>query len=204
MVSGDGANPAPAAAPSPLGDCHARPRVLAQPLVATVSRYLGPGGPRWSGRAQSRWVATLAWFFTVVLGLTACADASRRFTGVWRAVEPLDSTWLTGRPELAIGHFGRELTGVVHFLDDNGLPSQSCPCAFLDQRGLDLDLGTFVVTAEVCDAGIWAFEATLDENGADPALEVTVYRTDATSDRVTGRFVLEDVFVSDDRRECEP
>jgi len=80
----------------------------------------------------------------------------------------------------------------------------TCPCAFLDQRDLDLDLGTFVVTAEVCDAGIWAVEATLDEGGADPVLEVAIYRTDASADRVSARFVLQDVFVSDDRRECSP
>lgn len=178
--------------------------MLATRLVATVSRIIGPGGPRWPSRVLSRWVATLAWSLAVSLGLTACADASRRFTGVWRATESLDAAWLTGRPELAIGHFGRELTGVVHFLDDNGLPVSSCPCAFLDQRDLDLELGTFVVTAEVCDAGVWAFEATLDEDGADPALEVSVYRTDASGERVSGRFVLEDVFVSDDRRECQP
>jgi hypothetical protein len=139
-------------------------------------------------------------------GVTGCADASRMFTGMWRAEAPLETAWISGRPELAIGHFGPELTGVVRFLDDDGFPTASCPCAFLDQQDVDLDARRFVATTELCDGDTrWIWQLTLDDDGADPRLVGDVRRAaDEGTPPVAVSFRLDDEFVPDDRRECAP
>ncbi len=128
------------------------------------------------------------------------------FTGMWEAEAPLDADWIGGRPELAIGHFGPELTGIVRFLDDEGLPTLSCECAFIDQQDVDLDARRFVATTTLCDAEtllIW--ELALDDDGEDPRLVGEVRRAnDPDSAPAPVSLRLDDPFVPDDRRECEP
>lgn len=128
------------------------------------------------------------------------------FTGMWESRAALDGGWITGRPELAIGHFGPELTGVVRFLDDEGLPTLACSCAFVDQQDVDLDARRFVATTTLCDgATLWVWELELDDGGADPELFGVVRRAQPEGDApVEVRFVLDEEFVPDDRRECEP
>ena len=139
------------------------------------------------------------------LGAGACADASRMFTGVWRAETALESMWISGKPELAIGHFGPELTGVAHFRDADGLPDPTCLCAFIDQQDVDLDQRRFVATTTMCDepSTLLIWQLTLDDDGPDPRLVGDVRRAgDETSTPIAVSFELDDEFVPDDRREC--
>lgn len=128
------------------------------------------------------------------------------FGGMWESQVSLDAGWISGRPELAIGHFGSELTGIVRFLDDEGLPTQECPCAFIDQQDVDLAQRRFVATTTLCDdTTLWIWELELDDAGADPRLEGVVRRASPDGAApVEVSFVLDEEFVPDDRRECDP
>ncbi len=128
------------------------------------------------------------------------------FGGVWRAEAALEAGWISGRPELSIGHFGPEMTGIVRFLDADNLPTQACKCTFIDQADVDLPDQRFVVTTALCDtpATLLIWELTLDEEGADPRLvgEIRRANDEATPPEVVS-FRLDDRFVSDDLRECD-
>jgi len=128
------------------------------------------------------------------------------FTGMWKSVSALDGGWVSGRPELAIGHFGAELTGVVRFLDDEGLPPLACACAFIDQQDVELGRRRFVATTTLCDGTtLWVWELELDDDGADPRLFGVVRQVQPEgADPVEVSFVLDEEFVPDDRRECDP
>jgi len=136
--------------------------------------------------------------------LVACTDASRRFSGRWEATAALDEAWLDGRPELAIGHFGAELTGVVWYNDDYGVvPQAACPCAFIDQDRIDLDDGSFVITTERC-AGpvlVWTLASVEDDDG-EVALEGEVGPSGVQP--VAIKLERTDTFVPDDVRACDP
>jgi len=127
------------------------------------------------------------------------------FAGMWKAEAPLASGWITGRPELAIGHYGPEFTGIVRFLDDGGLPTQLCPCAFIDQQDVDLAQRELVATTALCDGEtLWVWHLTLDEQGAEPRLVGEVRpAADEVTPPVAVSFYLDQVFVPDDRRECD-
>lgn len=137
--------------------------------------------------------------------LVSCQNPNRMFTGVWQAEGPIgDESWSLGRPELSIGHFGTELTGLVRFLDDSGLPTRPCACAFIEHQRLDLDTANFVALTEQCDGSLWVWNLTLtgdsDENSY---LTGTVTEADGTG-FVEFSARLIDRFVPDDRRECQP
>jgi len=133
-----------------------------------------------------------------------CSDASRMFTGRWVARAPLEETWLTGKPELAIGHFGPELTGVAYYFESLGaVPDPLCPCAFIDHKEVDLDRAELTATTERCGVGptlIWFLE--LDEDGdGNPFLTGTVGPDDTQRAHID--LDLVDAFVPEDLRVCE-
>lgn len=126
------------------------------------------------------------------------------FFGMWEAdLELAEGGWIEGRPELAIGHFGTELTGVVRYLDGNRLPTLTCDCAFLEHQRVDLDGARFVAISEQCDETLWIWELTLEDEDP-PRLTGTVTRADQADEPVAVTFVLMDTFVPEERRECAP
>jgi len=141
----------------------------------------------------------------VILLSVGCQDPNRMFTGVWQAESPVGSEdWALGRPELSIGHFGTELTGVVRFLDDSGFPTLACDCAFIEHQRLDLGTATFLALTEQCDGSRWIWNLTLSGEDDDSSyLTGTVTQADGTN-FVEFEARLIDRFVPDDRRECEP
>jgi len=126
------------------------------------------------------------------------------FGGMWESETTLDASWLSGRPQLAIGHFGPELTGIVRFRDEDLIPRPVCGCAYLDQVDVDLTNQRFIATNELCDTPptVLIWDLTLEDQGADPRLVGEVRRAnDDTSPAVMVSFRLDDRFVPDDRRE---
>ncbi len=135
--------------------------------------------------------------------VVACDDPSKMFEGRWESVGVVeDSEFLGGRPELSIGHYGRELTGVVRFLDRNGLVTGDCACAFIEQQRVELEFERFVAVTERCngDVWIWELERIVDVDDLE-FLEGTVVRA-VGGVGTSVRFRLADEFVSDERREC--
>lgn len=146
------------------------------------------------------WAGLLAvWAVT-----SGCQDPNRMFFGLWEAEVALPDGWVEGRPELAIGQYGTELTGVVRYLDDNGLPTLPCRCAFLDHQRVDLDDRRFVAVSEQCDESLWIWELSLVDDEDPPMLEGTVTRANQADESVSVRFVLVDRFVPGERRVCVP
>lgn len=126
------------------------------------------------------------------------------FSGMWRSELTLTAGWIEGRPELALGHYGPEMTGIVRFLDEDNLPTQACGCAYIDQQDVDLTNQRFVATSELCDdpPTLLIWDLTLDDQGADPRLVGEVRRAnDASIAPEAVSFRLDDRFVPDDRRE---
>lgn len=139
------------------------------------------------------------------LGTGGCQDPNRMFFGVWEAEEALPAGgWLEGRPELSVGHFGTELTGVVRYLDGNRLPTLPCRCGFLDDQRVELDNERFVAVSELCEGPLLIWDLVLDEDADPPRLVGTVTRATQADDPLEVGFVLLDTFVAEERRECEP
>lgn len=134
-----------------------------------------------------------------------CQDPNKMFFGVWEAEEALpEGGWLEGRPELAIGHYGTELTGVVRYLDANRLPTLACRCAFLEDQRVELDNEHFIAVSELCDGPLLIWELTLDDEADPPRLVGTVTRATQADEPLAVSLVLLDTFVAEERRECEP
>lgn len=140
-----------------------------------------------------------------VLLVAGCTDADRALTGRWVSEAPIASSWLVGKTELTIGHFGPELTGVAWFDDDDGVASRVCPCAFIDQLTLDLDAKHFTASTDFCDGEKWLWDLTLDESVDPPVLVGRVEVKDAEGLQPIEdiRLVLSDTFIPDDRKLCE-
>lgn len=138
-------------------------------------------------------------FAAAALG-AACTDASHMFSGRWEASEPLAETWIAGRPELDLGHFGPEITGVIHYKDDLGVLDLDPPCAFLEGDSVDTDRKVFVATTEH-DAATYIWTLTrVDPDQGDPYLQGTVELESGAKVEVTFDFV--DTFVSDELKVC--
>lgn len=154
-------------------------------------------------RAPPRAVAAAFALAALALSAPACADADRMFTGRWVAHAPLDSAWLVGRPELAIGHFGPEVTGVAWFLDDDGIASRICPCTFLDPLTVDLDGRSFAATTTFCDGEVWIWRLTLDADADPQILEGSVEVAGDPTRAIAGvQLDLVDTFIPDEKKQC--
>lgn len=161
--------------------------------------------------ALRAWPGRLALVAASVVTLAGCGDVSHMFGGMWKSEAALSASFITGRPELAIGHFGREMTGIVRFLDEDAIVEQECGCAYLDQQDVDLDNQHFIATTTLCaeadeDPVILIWDLTYDDGGADPRLfgEVRVANDDITTP-VPVSFRLDDRFVPDDKHvACDP
>lgn len=123
------------------------------------------------------------------------------FTGRWQATEPLDETWLDGRPELHIGHFGPELTGVVRYFAALGvLPQSECECGWLEGDEVDLDHKSFVARGNHCGMPALVWDLELVESDDDIFLQGTV--GPSAEERVDITLVLLDNFVRDGDKLC--
>ncbi len=134
-----------------------------------------------------------------------CEDVSRMFAGRWGSTNVLQSEWLSGRPELAVGHYGPEVTGVVYFANAAGVVVGPCRCAFLDHQSVDLAAERFRATTELdCDGSVWLWDLAVEVDDNDDLFLVgTVETTDGTSRSLPLRLELIDRFVPEDRKACE-
>lgn len=140
----------------------------------------------------------------LVSSAASCSDTNRAFTGRWVSAASLDSDWLVGRPELAIGHFGPEVTGVAWFLDEDGIENPICPCEFIDHRAVDLDRETLVVSTTFCDGSLWLWRLALEEgDGDEPALVGTVEVSGDATRVLDVRLELLSTFIPNERKRCE-
>ena len=141
----------------------------------------------------------------VGLGLAAgCTNADRALTGRWASTMSLSSDWLVGRPELAIGHYGTELTGVAWFLDADGIVPRVCPCSFIDNRAVDVAHETFNAQTTFCDNSTWIWRLTLDDTVTPPELAGTVEVAGDASRVLDISFALVDTFIPDEEKLCPP
>ncbi|TNF29949.1 MAG: hypothetical protein EP329_14565 [Deltaproteobacteria bacterium] len=147
-----------------------------------------------------RWGAVL---WAAVALSAGCTDADRALTGRWGATEPVESSWLVGRPELAIGHYGSELTGVAWFLDGDGIASPVCPCAYVDQLSLDLGAEEFAASTDFCTGDKWIWRLALDDTHDPPHLVGTVEVKDAPSTLLDIELERIDTFIPDERKLCD-
>ena len=88
--------------------------------------------PRHSKSNSITFALRISWFLMMMFGVMACEDPNKMFEGVWvstdDAYDELEGA-LVGAPTLALGHYGRDLTGLVYFHEALGSSSfeQGCP-----------------------------------------------------------------------------
>jgi hypothetical protein len=144
---------------------------------------------------------------TLASGLTSgCDDLNEMFTGLWRATAVEAEGLFEGSPELAIGHFGREVAGVAYFKIVQGGSEYvaSCPCAFINHEQLDLDART-VRFATVCDDGLALdWRLTLSFEGSRRFLDGEVTRADGGPGRAVVRLERSEESVRDSEKQCPP
>ncbi len=141
------------------------------------------------------------------------------FEGVWVSEEaPFDALGgqLVGAPVLAVGHFGRNVTGVAYLRKfASGEYTDSCSCAYIEQRDIDVvDLErqtvAFTTTCEDPDpAGdppetlVW--QLTLSGDLVDEQLLVgTVRRADQSSAHVDITLGRVSTSVEATQKQCPP
>jgi hypothetical protein len=134
----------------------------------------------------------------------ACEDLNQMFTGLWRASAASPGGPVEGAPELAIGHFGREVAGVAYFKIVAGGSEfvSACPCAFIEHQQLDLGRRT-VRFATQCDGGPrldWRLELSIE--GARRFLDGEVTRADGGPGSAQFRLERAEEFVRDAEKQC--
>jgi len=157
-------------------------------------------------RATSRRAVARASVAVLLLSLAACQDPSRMFTGRWEAMEVVTSDWLPdGLPELAIGHFGPELTGVVWYLDENGLlgGGDGCPCSFIDHRSVNLTTRVFTATTTHCSGDVWIWRMERVDDEEELLLVGTVSDPSHTGREEVITLRLVDRFIPEERKRCD-
>lgn len=132
-----------------------------------------------------------------------CLDRSTMFEGLWISVDDVELGWIDGQVELAIGHFGAELTGVVYFLESDGIqPDSDCGCRFIDNKSTNLDAQTFVATITDCDGEILGLMLALDDSTGDETQLTGTLLDTVTQTSVDVTFVQQDEFITDARKVC--
>lgn len=194
--------------PTTATRCQGLPEVRATGIVSRMSsvcsdRPIEARSARWSPRPVRGLL--LGALVGGAIALSGCNDADRALTGRWVSEEPIDSTWLVGKTELTLGHFGPELTGVAWFDDDDGVASRVCPCAFVDLLSLHLGAKHFTASTDFCTGEKWLWDLTLDESVDPPVLAGRVEVKDNPGMQpIEGiRLILVDTFIPDDRKMCD-
>ena len=150
------------------------------------------------------------WPVLVVVILTAiggCSDANSMFTGRWSVEPVLDAPWPRTKPELIIGHFGSEVTGVLWFTDEFGVRPEvgdiPCPCTFIQHRALNLDRQELSISTSFCDAEVWLWDLVLEGDPvADATMTGTLTIADENGTTMDVTLKREDTFVRDDDKAC--
>lgn len=146
-------------------------------------------------------VAASAWW-----SLAGCDNLNEMFTGLWKATSVDAAGLFEGSPELAIGHFGREVAGVAYFKIVQGGSEYvvSCPCAFINHEQLDLGART-VQFATVCDSGLGLdWRLTMSSEGSRRFLDGEVTRADGGPGRAVVRLERTEDSVRDAEKQCPP
>ncbi|MCB9727582.1 MAG: hypothetical protein H6744_02680 [Deltaproteobacteria bacterium] len=135
----------------------------------------------------------------------SCDQVNSMFAGLWRSTLPAASGPFAGAPELAIGHYGREIAGVAYFKIVQGGSEYvaECPCAFIENKRVDLDART-VDFATKCDDLQLDWSLTLREEGTRRLLEGTVTRADGGPGSAEVQLERDDEFVRDEDKLCPP
>ncbi|MEZ4265180.1 MAG: hypothetical protein R3F39_02290 [Myxococcota bacterium] len=146
-------------------------------------------------------LASLAWW-----PAAGCDELNQMFTGLWRATSVEADGLFEGSPELAIGHFGREVAGVAYFKIVQGGSQYvaECPCAFINHEQLDLDART-VRFSTTCDGSLvldWRLKLTSE--GARRFLEGEVTRADGGPGTAVVRLERAEESVRDEEKQCPP
>ncbi|MGM0574805.1 MAG: hypothetical protein ACQEXJ_03620 [Myxococcota bacterium] len=150
-------------------------------------------------RLRAAW---LAFACAAALGAGACDNPNEMFTGRWEADQAHDGV-ITGAPIVAMGHYGREVAGVVYFdLFPGGPPVEACPCAFIDRPEVDLDAREVEFDTTCPGAVPQRWQLTLEERGDDLVLVGTVRPADGSPDEVSVELVNKARFVGDEDKEC--
>ena len=147
-----------------------------------------------------------------------CEDPNKMFEGVWETTFPahddLDGQ-LQGAPTLAIGHYGRDLTGLVYFHETLGASAftLTCPCAIISQGiGDTIDLDNRRVsfsttchdqTSETVSLD-WDLTMGDESDPEDRSLTGTVQRSDGGPDAVPVEFLRVSLEVEESDKQCPP
>lgn len=164
--------------------------------------------PSWPARARAwrAWVAALA-----LVCLAGCEDPNSVFEGHWVSNVEYSGTYFNGRPELALGHYGQEVAGVVYFKTGQVGTGHvaGCPCGFVGRSSLDLDARR-VVFNTVCETPgdepaeplDWILEI-VDDDGVR-VLDGTVQLTSTGEQVEQVTLQLTTTTVSDSLKRCPP
>jgi len=147
-----------------------------------------------------------------------CEDPNKMFEGVWETTLPehddLDGQ-LQGAPTLAIGHYGRDLPGLVYFHETLGASAftLTCPCAVINQGiGDTIDLDNRRVsfsttchdqTSETVSLD-WELLMGDESDPLDRTLAGTVQRSDGALGLVPVEFVRVSLEVEESDKQCPP
>ena len=126
--------------------------------------------------------ATALVLASCVLGL-GCSDPRDAFHGVWEPASPLvESDVVAGEPVVALGHYGREVAGVVYYRVTGGSRfRQPCPCSFVDHLSYDSEAAKMKFET-ACDTQsqrhLWSLELVEDPTDGQPIIAASVNRAD--------------------------
>lgn len=140
-------------------------------------------------------------------GLSGCDNLNERFTGLWLIADENEAAppWLSEGVILALGHYGPDLTGVVHFRDLNGLRLSTCACTFFESSRVDASSGRLSGYSKGCNPDetvIWQLSI---EDEEEPAyLQASVSLASSPQARTTFRLIRSQEFVATEWRACTP
>lgn len=144
-----------------------------------------------------------------VCGLAlGCSDPSDQFHGVWEATSlPADTVVVNGEPLMALGHYGREVSGIVYYRIPGGSRfDPACPCSYVEHLSYNADDSRmkFETGCEDASRRLWSLELMQDATDGQPVIAATVRYADGQGSSDYMEFQRVDREVPTRQKACPP
>ena len=150
----------------------------------------------------ARWSVLAAAF----VGLMGCEDPNSMFSGRWASTSETKGDLLEGVPELALGHFGLEVAGIVFYRIPGGaLPVSDCPCSYVEHRWIDQDERRMEFSTSCGDVStslLWRLEIVDDADSDERHLVGKVTPADGSAGSADVKLLFETALLAPEDRQC--
>lgn len=156
---------------------------------------------------SARFMVARWWVLLVaLLGLMGCEDPNSMFSGRWVSTTETGDDLLEGVPELALGHFGLEVAGIVFYhMPGGAILASDCPCSYVEHRWIDQDerrLEFSTTCGDEASALLWRLEIVDDSDRDERLLVGKITPADGSAGSAEVELRFETSLLAPEDRQC--